>query len=128
MVVPTAKAGPNSGGRLSRGDPANAVSNTLDPKSVAGAVTISPAPASVKTLVTVPDQSNVIAIDPYALDPDSTYTATIAATVKDVFGQTLAHAQKVTIRTSDFAPGAWAPTGTSVIPAGAPIALNFYAT
>ena len=127
-IVPTPRPSPNSGGRFAGGDPAIAFTNPLDPKSVAGAVTISPAPASVKTLVTVPDQSNVIAIDPYALDPDSTYTATIAATVKDVFGQTLAHAQKVTIRTSDFAPGAWAPTGTSVIPAGAPIALNFYAT
>ena len=34
----------------------------------------------------------------------------------------------MTIRTSDFAAGAWAPTGTTVIPAGAPVALNFYAT
>ena len=91
-------------------------------------MTISPAPGGAKTLFSVPDQSNTIAIDPYALDPDATYTATIGANVKDVFGQTLGSEQRVTIRTSDFAAGAWAPSGTNVIPAGAPIALNFYAT
>ena len=53
---------------------------------------------------------------------------TVAATVKDVFGQTLGQARNLTFRTGDFAPGAWAPTGTSVIPAGRGVALNFYAT
>ncbi len=127
-IVPTAAPSPNCGGRFARGDPVIAFSNPLDPKSIAGQVTISPAPAAVKTLVSVPDQSNEIAIDPYALDPNATYTATIGAGVKDMFGQALGSAQQVTIRTSDFAPGAWAPTGTTIIPAGAPIALNFYAT
>ena len=77
----------------------------------------------MKTLTSVSDQSNTIAIDPYALDPDTTYVATVAASVKDVFGQTLGHERRVTIRTSDFAPGAWAPSGSqpSVIPAGAPV-------
>ena len=127
-IVPTPLPSPNSGTRFADGDPAIAFSNPLDAKSVAGAVTISPAPASTKTLVSVPDQSNLIAIDPYALDPDSSYVATIGAGVKDIFGQTLGREEHVTIRTSDFAAGAWAPSGTTIIPAGAPIALNFYAT
>lgn len=129
-IVPTPQPSPNSGGRFADGDPVIAFSNTLDPKSVAGAVTISPAPTAVKTLASVPDYaSNTIAIDPYALDPDRTYTATLSANVKDVFGQTLGSEQHVTIRTSEFAPGAWAPSGTTtIIPAGAQVALNFYAT
>ncbi|HZY97341.1 MAG TPA: Ig-like domain-containing protein [Candidatus Cybelea sp.] len=127
-IAPTPRPSPNSGGRFAGGDPAIAFTNPLDPKSVSGAVTISPAPASVKTLVSVPDKSNAIVIDPYALDPDASYTATIAASVKDVFGQTLGQELRVPIRTSDFAPGAWAPSGTSVIPAGEPVAINFYAT
>jgi hypothetical protein len=127
-IVPTPLPSPNSGTRFASGDPAIAFSNPLDAKSVAGAVTISPAPASTKSLVSVPDQSNIIAIDPYALDPDSSYVATIAAGVKDIFGQALGREERVTIRTSDFAAGAWAPSGTTIIPAGAPIALNFYAT
>ncbi|MGP8100703.1 MAG: Ig-like domain-containing protein, partial [Candidatus Cybelea sp.] len=128
-IVPTPAPSPNGGGRFADGDPAIVFSNPLDPDSVANAVTISPAPAAVKALTSVSDQSNTIAINPYALDPDKTYVATVAASVKDVFGQTLGHEQRVTIRTSDFAPGAWAPSGgPSVIPAGASVDLNFYAT
>jgi uncharacterized protein YfaS (alpha-2-macroglobulin family) len=128
-IVPTPVPSPNSGGRFAAGDPVISFNNPLDPKSVTGAITISPAPASVKTLVTVPDdQANAIAIDPYALDPNATYTATIADGVKDTFGQTLGHQERVTLHTSAFAPGAWAPSGVSIFPAGAPIALNFYAT
>jgi hypothetical protein len=129
-IVPTPVPSPNGGGRFADGDPAIAFSNPLDPNSIANAVSISPAPAAVKTLTSVPDQSNAIAIDPYALDPDKTYVATVAASVKDVFGQTLGQERRVTIHTSDFAPGAWAPNGwqPSVIPAGTPVDLNFYAT
>ena len=129
-IVPTPVPSPNGGGRFADGDPAIAFTNPLDPNSIANAVSISPAPAAVKTLTSVSDQSNTIAIDPYALDPDKTYVATVAASVKDVFGQTLGQERQVTIRTSDFAPGAWAPSGwqPSVIPAGAPVDLNFYAT
>ncbi|MGA9944652.1 MAG: Ig-like domain-containing protein, partial [Candidatus Cybelea sp.] len=129
-IVPTPQPSPNSGGRFADGDPTIVFSNKLDPGSVAGAVTISPAPASTKKLIDVPDyQSNAIVIDPYALEPDRTYTATVAASVKDVFGQTLEREQQVAIRTSGFAPGAWAPGNTTTIfPAAAPIALNFYAT
>ncbi|HEX3368918.1 MAG TPA: Ig-like domain-containing protein, partial [Candidatus Cybelea sp.] len=127
-IVPTPVPSPNSGGRFAAGDPALAFSNPLDSGSIANAITLSPPAASIKNLYSVADQSNTIAINPYALDPDKTYVATIASTVKDVFGQTLGSEQKVTIHTSDFAAGAWAPTGTNVLPAGAPVALNFYAT
>jgi len=129
-ILPTPEPSPNSGSRFADGDPVVAFSNPLDPKSIAGAVTISPAPSATKTLAGVPEYAaNTIAIDPYALDPDRTYTATIGGNVKDIFGQTLGNQRHVTIRTSGFAPGAWAPSGaTSVIPAGTPVALNFYAT
>src|SRR5262249_18405462 len=126
-VVPTAKPSPNSGSRFTDGDPAIAFTNPIDPKSVAGAVTVSPGPAKIGATVGS-DQTNVVALHGYALDPDKTYVATVGAGVKDIFGQTLGQEQKVTIRTSDFTPGAWAPSGLTVIPAGSPIALNFYAT
>jgi uncharacterized protein YfaS (alpha-2-macroglobulin family) len=127
-ILPTPTASP-AGGRFAGGDPVIAFNNPLSSASVAGAVTISPAPGKSKTLLSVPDYaSNVIAIDPYALDPDASYTATVASSVKDTFGQTLGREQRVMFRTTGFAPGAWAPDGTNVFPAGAPIALNFYAT
>ena len=127
-IVATPSPGPDGGGRFAGGDPAIAFNNPLDPASIAGAVTVSPAPAQVTNLVQLSDDATSIAIDPYALDPGATYAVTIAADVKDVFGQTLGKPQTVTVSTGDFAPGAWAPSGTSVIPAGAAVALDFYAT
>jgi hypothetical protein len=128
-IVSTPVPSPNSGdGRFAGGDPAIAFDNPLDPKSLAGAVSVSPLPAKVKALTTLSDDATTIALDPYALDPNATYRITIAPTVKDVFGQTLGQARTVTVRTGDFAPGAWAPSGTSVIPGGLDVALNFYAT
>jgi len=129
-IVPTPT--PSPGPVLSRfagGDPVIAFDNPLDPASIVGRVTVSPAPAKVDTLASVPDDDPAsIAIDPYALDPDAGYAVTIAAGVKDVFGQTLDQPQTVQIRTSDFAPGAWAPSGLNVIPSSLPVDLNFYAT
>ncbi|HKU81740.1 MAG TPA: Ig-like domain-containing protein, partial [Candidatus Tumulicola sp.] len=119
---------PGNGTRFDKGDPAIPFNNPLDPKSIAGAVGISPAPANVKGLTTLSDDATTILIDPYALDPNTTYTFTVAPSVKDVFGQTLGRSQTMTADTGNFKPGAWAPQGTSVIPAGAAIALNFYAT
>lgn len=128
-IVPTPAPSPGSSyGRFAGGDPAIVFNNPLDPKSIAGAVAVSPAPANVKALTTLNDDATTIAIDPYALDPNATYTVTVAPTVKDVFGQTLGQAQTLTVHTGNFQPGAWAPSGTSVIPAGAPVSLNFYAT
>ncbi len=127
-VIATPTPGADAYGRFAGGDPAIAFSNPLDPATIAGAVSVSPAPAAVTNLVQLSDDATSIAIDPYALDPNATYAVTVAATVKDVFGQTLAAPQKITVRTGDFAPGAWAPSGTSVIPSGTAVALNFYAT
>jgi alpha-2-macroglobulin len=119
---------PGSGGRFAKGDPVIAFTNPIDPTTIAAAISVSPAPASVKSLAIAGDDASTIAIDPYALDPNKTYTITIAPTLKDTFGQTLSAAQTVTVATSDFTPGAWAPSGTSTIAAGAGVKLNFYAT
>jgi uncharacterized protein YfaS (alpha-2-macroglobulin family) len=125
-IVPTAKP---AAGRFESGDPVVAFDNPLDPKSIAGAVTVSPAPIAAKTLASVPDDAqDTIAIDPYALDPDANYTVTIGGGVRDIFGQRLGHDERVQIHTAGFTPGAWAPSGTNVFPSGASIALNFYAT
>jgi uncharacterized protein YfaS (alpha-2-macroglobulin family) len=128
FVLASPQPTPGSGGRFQNGDPVIGFSNPLDNTTIAAAITVSPAPASVKNLAVPGDDGSSIAIDPYALDPNKTYTVTIAPTLKDTFGQTLASAQTVTISTSDFSAGAWAPTGTNTIAAGANVKLNFYAT
>ncbi len=129
LIEPQPKPSPGySVARFAGGDPSIAFTNPLDPKSIAGAVTVSPAPAAVKTIALAYPGSNLLALDPYALDPNATYTVTIAGTLKDAFGQQLGTAQRVTIHTGSFAAGAWAPTGWNTIAASAGVALNFYAT
>lgn len=116
-------------GRFAPTDPMIAMNNALDPKTLAGNVTVSPAPATTAGLASVTDYTpNVIAINPYALSPDTSYTVTIGTGVKDIYGQSLPSAQMIAVRTGDFAPGFWAPSGVNVFPAGSGVALNFYAT
>lgn len=116
-------------GRFAPSDPAIAFTNPLDAKTIAGNVTVSPAPASTTGIATVSQMlPNVVAIDPYALSPDTTYFVTIGTGVKDIYGQSLARPESAAFHTGSFAPGFWAPSGINVFPAGSGVALNFYAT
>ena len=118
---------PNSGSRFANGDPVLSFNNIIDPKTVAGNVTISPLPSPAPNIAAVED-SGQITIDAYALDPNAKYTVTVGTGLKDIFGQSLSSPQTVNIATSDFAPGYWAPEGTTLIPAGAGVDINMYAT
>jgi uncharacterized protein YfaS (alpha-2-macroglobulin family) len=133
-IAPTPRPSPGSAvsGRFASGDPAITFNNNLDPKSIAGAVALEPAPKSAVSpappIGTVSDYSpNAIALDSYLLSPDTVYTATIGSNVKDIFGQTLGTPQRVTFRTGDFTPGFWTPTGVNVFPSDAGVAMNYYA-
>jgi uncharacterized protein YfaS (alpha-2-macroglobulin family) len=128
-VVPTPQPSPGTSGRFAGGDPVIVVNNPLDLKSVAANVTIAPATGSSTALTSVDSYTpNVVAIDPYLLSPDSTYVVTLGSGLKDAFGQTLGRARSITVRTGDFAPGFWAPSGVNIFPAGANVSLNAYAT
>lgn len=122
----TPTPGPTPGGRFSGGDPVIEFNNPMDEKSIDANISVSPAPAQVKQLFLVND--NDVSINPYALDPNATYAVTVGANVKDTFGQTLGQSKTVTVKTGDFAPGAWAPTGVSSLPAGGTVSVNFYGT
>lgn len=125
-VTPTPTPGNYDGNRFAKGDPVIGLSNPIDEKTIAGNVTVSPQLSPAPKVVL--QGSNQLAIDPYALDPGAKYTVTIGTGLKDVFGQSLSSPQTVSIETSDFAPGYWAPSGTTLIPAGASVDLNMYAT
>lgn len=129
-VVATPSPQPGTfGQRFSGGDPQIAFDNPLDPKSLAGNVTISPAPQPAQSPASISsDTPNVISIDPYLLAPRTTYTITVGAGLADVFGQRLGAPQSVTIHTGDFTPGIWAPSGTSVFPSVDDLALTVFAT
>ncbi|MDP9111017.1 MAG: Ig-like domain-containing protein, partial [Candidatus Eremiobacteraeota bacterium] len=127
LVVATPAPAP---GRFAGGDPVVMFDNPIDPKTIDGNVTISPrvSPAPRVVPYTPVDATVGISVDPYALDPNHDYTITIGTGLKDIFGQSLQSAQTVAVHTGRFAPGIWAPSGSTVVPADANVELNFYAT
>ncbi len=129
-IVSTPTPAPGTfGERFAQGDPAIAFDNPLDPKSLAGNLTISPAPQTTASPASISDATpNQVSIDLYLLSPRSTYTITIGSGLTDVFGQQLGTSQTVTIKTGDFTPGIWAPSGTNVFPSVDNLALDVFAT
>ncbi|HEV7179353.1 MAG TPA: Ig-like domain-containing protein, partial [Candidatus Baltobacteraceae bacterium] len=117
--------------RFAGGDPAIVFNNPIDEKTIAGNVTVSPLPSPAPRIGAYASDGSTtdgVAIDPYALDPGRDYTVTIAPGLKDIFGQSFASAQIVAVHTGEFAPGMWAPSGTSIVPAASGVDLNVYAT
>lgn len=127
-IVPTPTPDPSSppSSRFASGDPIFEFNNPIDAKTLAGSITISPQPAPSPRVVMLDDYD--VAIDPYALDPNTSYTVRIGAKLKDRFGQSLPQPTTVSFHTSNFSPGMWAPSGYTVIPANGGVDLNLYAT
>jgi len=118
---------PDDGTRFAKGLPTLTFSNDLDPASAAKAVTLSPAPNAAVPLLRVED-GGVVDLDPDALAPRTTYTVTVAASLKDAFGQTLGTDATATFQTGDLAADLWAPAGLSIFPAGSNLAVNVQST
>ena len=109
--------------RFDSGVPTLVFSNPIDPKSIAAAVHLEPAPRA-GTLVGSPGDATSLALNPALLEPNTDYTLTIGSSLADTFGQTLGHEERVQIRTADRSPDIWAPTGTHVFPSTADVRLN----
>jgi len=122
---PTLRGG---SGRFVTGAPQVQFSNALDETSALAGLSIVPAPAPGVPLARLSDDGAAIEVNEYALLPATHYTLTVAATVKDVFGQTLDRAESGTFDTGDLLPEIWAPNGLSIFPSGTPIALNVTTT
>jgi uncharacterized protein YfaS (alpha-2-macroglobulin family) len=129
-IVATPSPQPGTfGNRFARGDPVVTFNNPLDPKTLAGNVTISPAPASSANPAAISqDSPNVVGIDAYLLAPRTHYTIAIGTGLADAFGQHLAAPQTIAVDTGDFTPGIWAPSQSNVFPNVTDIAIDIYAT
>jgi uncharacterized protein YfaS (alpha-2-macroglobulin family) len=105
------------------GNPILTFANAVDDTSIADAITLTPAAKPGFDLAgsTAP---NAIGINANALAPDTTYTVHIAHTLKDMFGQTLAHNATTTFKTGDLAPELWAAGGFAIFPATLSVALD----
>jgi uncharacterized protein YfaS (alpha-2-macroglobulin family) len=125
-VIPTPTPANANGARFADGDPIVGLNNPIDEKTIAGNVTISPQPSPAAKVSLSGDSQ--LAIDPYALDQNAKYTVTIGTGLRDTFGQSFSSPQTVSVQTSNFAAGFWAPTETTLIPARSGVDVNFYAT
>jgi hypothetical protein len=115
-------------GHFVTGAPQLQFSNALDETGALAALSVVPAPVAGVPLARLSDDDRAIEVNQYALLPATHYTLTVAAGIKDVFGQTLDHAVSGTFDTGDLQPDLWAPDGLSIFPSGAPIALNVTTT
>jgi uncharacterized protein YfaS (alpha-2-macroglobulin family) len=114
----------SSNARFAAGDPVLNFSNGLDAASARKAISVVPAPDASLPLIGVDDGGQKLYLNAYALTPRTHYTVTVAATLKDRFGQQLGAPASATFDTGALAASIWAPSGFSIFPAGADIKLN----
>ncbi|MBD2773351.1 alpha-2-macroglobulin family protein [Iningainema tapete] len=111
-------------GRFVKGSPQLEFNNGLVASSVIENVKINPAPKSIPRIFQVSDRDKFISINPYALEPNTNYTITLGANLKDQFGQTLGKPVTVKYETGDLAGNIWVPEGLNIFPAGNNLQLN----
>lgn len=118
---------PDSGGsygRFLKGSPQLEFNNILVADSVKENITINPAPKAISRTLQINDEDRIVSINPYALEPATTYTITIGANLKDKFGQTLGKPVTIQYETGDLAGDIWAPADLNIFPTGKDLQLN----
>lgn len=111
-------------GRFTEGSGQLKFNNALDAKSAEENITISPPPKEIPKLIRAYDNDSLISLNPWALEPNTTYTITVGANLKDKFGQTLGQPTKIQYKTSDVAGSLWIPTDFNIFPSGQDLQLN----
>ncbi|OLP18932.1 hypothetical protein BST81_08450 [Leptolyngbya sp. 'hensonii'] len=113
-----------SAGRFVKGWADLRFNNVVDPESVQQNLKITPAPKADLPVARAYERSFTINLNPWALEPKTTYTVTIEAGLKDEFGQTLGKPVTVQYETGDLAADIWAPSGLNIFPTGKDLRLD----
>jgi hypothetical protein len=113
--------------RFANGEPVITFTNNIDQASAAKAITVSPLPNPSLPLVRADDQG-IVTFDSDALAPRTTYTVHVDPSLADTFGQTLMQEANASFTTGDLGPDIWAPSGLSIFPTGANLALDIDTT
>jgi len=111
-------------GRFVQGSPQLQFNNGLVAESAIANITIQPAPKKSPRLVQAYEGNNVVNLNPYALEPATTYTMTLGANLQDKFGQNLGKPVTQKFTTSDVSPDIWVPTDLNIFPDGKDLQLN----
>lgn len=111
-------------GRFVEGAPQLRFNNPLVADSATNNITLNPQPKSEVKLLEIYDGSDLILLNSWALEPNTKYTLTLGANLKDQFNQTLGKPTTVEFTTSDVSPDIWAPSGLNIFPADTNLQLN----
>lgn len=111
-------------GRFVQGAPQLTFNNGLVAESAIANITVNPPPKDDPPLVRAFDGDRIVNLNPWALEPDTTYQITLGADLKDEFGQTLGKPVPLSYNTGDLAPEIWAPGGLNIFPAGQDLQLH----
>ncbi len=114
-------------GRFVKGSAELKFNNGLDAESAIANITVTPAPKKEPRLVRAYDGEKAVSLNPWSLDPKTTYTINIGADLKDKFGQALGKPISLKYETGDVAADIWAPAGLNIFPAGNDLQLNISA-
>ncbi|NET07875.1 MAG: alpha-2-macroglobulin family protein [Symploca sp. SIO2B6] len=98
--------------------------NGLVAESAIENITIKPAPQEDIQFIQAYPDSNTVAINPWALEPDTNYTITINPELQDKFGQTLGKPIEVKYKTGNLTANIDAPSGLSILPTTKDLQLN----
>ncbi|WP_127054017.1 alpha-2-macroglobulin family protein [Trichormus variabilis] len=111
-------------GRFIKGSPQLEFNNVLLPDSVKENIKINPSPKDIDRVLQIYDQDRIVSINPYALEPATTYTINIGRNIKDKFGQTLGKPLTIKYDTGDLAGNISVPSDLNIFPSDKDLQLN----
>jgi alpha-2-macroglobulin len=114
-------------GRFMKGRALLQFNNGLVADTARKFITVSPPPKEAPPLVQVEEGDRTVTLNPWALESRTAYTITIAAGLKDKFGQILEKPVTIQYETGDVAPDIWAPSNLNIFPTGKDLQLNLTA-
>ncbi|MBD2293137.1 alpha-2-macroglobulin family protein [Anabaena sphaerica FACHB-251] len=111
-------------GRFVKGSPQLEFNNILLPDSAKANIKINPAPKNIDRVLPIYDEDRIVSVNPYALEPATTYTINIDRNLKDKFGQTLGKPVSIKYNTGDLAGEIRVPADLNIFPTNQNLQLN----
>ncbi|OBQ12112.1 alpha-2-macroglobulin [Anabaena sp. AL09] len=118
---------PDSGGtygRFIKGSPQLEFNNLLLADSVKENIKIKPTPKNIDGVLQIFGEDRIVSINPYALEPATTYTINIKRNLKDKFGQTLGKPLTIKYDTGDIAGNISVPSDLNIFPTDKDLQIN----
>ncbi len=111
-------------GRFVTGNPRLQFNNGIIAESALKNITIQPAPKPDIKVIQAYNNNDSVTLNPWALEPQTNYTITIGAELKDQFNQKLGKPVTLTHKTGDLTPDISVPSGLNIFPFQQNLELN----